>query len=235
MNAAAIQKVVESQLLKAAQEVEERLDSELDALERLDEDDLEALRERRLQQMKRQAQKKQEWKAKGHGVYSEVPDQPGFFAATKESEVVICHFYRATTWRCGIVDKHLTELAPRHLEARFIKLDAEKSPFLVERLNIWMLPTILVIKNGETCDRIEGFDSLGGVDDFPTSAMARRLAKKGAIRMTQEEEVDEEDGGSMGGRGAGRIALRRAGKQRAEDYVGAGDERERQEEDDWFD
>lgn len=33
---------------------------------------------------------------------------------------------RGTTWRCQIVDKHFENLAPKHLEAKFCKIDAEK-------------------------------------------------------------------------------------------------------------
>ena len=41
-------------------------------LENLGEDDLDKLREKRLQQMKKQQQKRAEWLAKGHGEYREI-------------------------------------------------------------------------------------------------------------------------------------------------------------------
>ena len=44
---------------------------------------------------------------------------------------------------------------------QFVKIDAEKSPFLVERLAIVMLPSILCIKDGKTVHTIVGFDELG--------------------------------------------------------------------------
>jgi hypothetical protein len=57
-----------------------------------------------------------------------------------------------------------------------VKIDAEKSPFLVERLSIVMLPSILCIKDGRTEHTIVGFDEMGvrgwwcnGVDFFNTS------------------------------------------------------------------
>lgn len=81
---------------------------------------------------------------------------------------MICHFYRGSTWRCELVDKHLTALAPKHMETRFVKIDAEKCPFLVERLNIVLMPTIIMTKDNVAVDRIEGFDQLGGTDDFTT-------------------------------------------------------------------
>jgi hypothetical protein len=48
------------------------------------------------------------------------------------------------------------------------QINAEKSPFLTERLKIWMLPTLALIKKEKTTDYIVGFNELGGKDDFPT-------------------------------------------------------------------
>ena len=59
---------------------------------------------------------------------------------------VVIHFYRPSTLRCQIVDRHLETLAAGHLETRFLKINAEKCPFLVEKLRIIMLPTILCVK-----------------------------------------------------------------------------------------
>lgn len=44
---------------------------------------------------------------------------------------------------------------------QFVKIDAEKSPFLVERLKITILPSILCIKDGKTVHTIQGFDEFG--------------------------------------------------------------------------
>lgn len=38
--------------------------------------------------------------------------------------------------RCKIMDKHLALLAPQHVEAKFIKIDAEKAPFFVGKLQV---------------------------------------------------------------------------------------------------
>jgi len=44
------------------------------------------------------------------------------------------------------MDKHLDILAKKHLETKFIKIHGEKAPFLAEKLKIWMLPTLALIK-----------------------------------------------------------------------------------------
>ena len=85
------------------------------------------------------------------------------------------HFYRPATRRCEVVDKHLTALARKHLETKFLRVDAEKSPFLAERLKIWMLPTLVLVKQGRTEHSIVGFDELGGSDNFTTAQLEQLL------------------------------------------------------------
>lgn len=87
------------------------------------------------------------WLANGHGKYEEIPDEGSFFAECKKAKNLVVHFYREATLRCKIVDKHLQILATKHLEAKFLKIDAEKSPFLTQRLKIRVLPTICLVVN----------------------------------------------------------------------------------------
>ena len=122
-------------------------------------------------QMKQAAAKKKEWLSKGHGQYQELHSEKDFFDACKESDKLVCHFYRDSTFRCQIVDKHLALLASKHLETRFLKLSVDRAPFLCQRLNIRILPTIAIVVNNITKDYIKGFDDLGGTDEFPTEMM----------------------------------------------------------------
>ena len=91
------------------------------------------------------------------------------------------HFYRPSTRRCEIMDKHLTLLARKHIETRFIRIDAEKSPFVTEKLKIWMLPTLVLIKDGKTDHSIVGFDELGGSDNFTTAQLEAVLLKHDVV------------------------------------------------------
>lgn len=174
-------KIIESQLCKAAQLIEDTVDAEIAKMEQMDEDDLEKIRQRRLAEMKEKANKKEEWLANGHGVYSELPSEKDFFTICKQSANVCVHFYRSTTVRCAIFDKHISILAPRRLECRFIKIDVEKSPFLVSRLGVRILPTLVLIKNEKVVGRIIGFDELGGHDDFSTEMLDWRLGVSGVV------------------------------------------------------
>ncbi|KAL0356893.1 UNVERIFIED_CONTAM: Thioredoxin domain-containing protein 9 [Sesamum calycinum] len=84
-----VQEILEKQVLTVAKAVEDKIDEEISALERLDMDDLEVLRERRLQQMKKMAEKRSRWIALGHGEYTEIPNEKDFFSIVKASERVI--------------------------------------------------------------------------------------------------------------------------------------------------
>lgn len=47
------------------------------------------------------------------------------------------------------MDKHLSILAKQHIETRFVKINAEKAPYLAEKLRIVVLPTLALIKNAK--------------------------------------------------------------------------------------
>ncbi|KAG5254123.1 thioredoxin domain-containing protein [Salix suchowensis] len=172
--------IIEKQVLTVAKAVEDKIDEEISALDRLDLDDIEALRERRLQQMKRMAEKRSRWISLGHGEYTEIPSEKDFFSAVKASDRVVCHFYR-DNWPCKVMDKHMSILAKQHIETRFVKIHAEKSPFLADKLKIAVLPTLALIKNAKVDDYVVGFDELGGTDEFNTEDMEERLAKAQVI------------------------------------------------------
>ncbi|KAL3679428.1 hypothetical protein R1sor_022384 [Riccia sorocarpa] len=155
--AAVVQKVVEEQVVRVAKAVEDQLDDQIAKLDNLDDDDLERLRERRLRQYKQIAEKKKQWATLGHGEYSDVAVEKEFFSIVKASD--------------------------RHMETRFIKLNAEKSPFLTEKLKILVLPTLALVKNAKVVDYVVGFDELGGTDEFSTEELEDRLAKAGVITV----------------------------------------------------
>lgn len=181
---AMVQKQLEQQLLQAAQIAEEQIDAEIERLEKLDDDDLEGIRQRRMTAMKKMEEKKRRWIQLGHGEYSELANEQEFFDACKKSEHVIVHFYRQETFRCSIVDKHLGILAIQHPETRFLKISVDKAPFLCERMKIRVLPTIVCFKDFKSVDYVIGFDSLGGHDEFTTEMMEWRLAQKGTLNYS---------------------------------------------------
>ena len=85
-----------------------------------------------------------------------------------------------------IVDSHFEKLAPTHLETLFLKINVEKNPFLVDRLRIVLIPTIVLIRDGKTEHSILGFDEFGGIDEFSTDDLAYVLAGHGVLNFDSD-------------------------------------------------
>lgn len=98
---ALVQRAVEDTILKAAKEAEDQLDNQIRALENLEDDDLERMRQARIDQLKRQAQQREQWRARGHGSLREIDTEKDFFAEMKGADRMICHFYREN-WPCKV-------------------------------------------------------------------------------------------------------------------------------------
>ncbi|GLT44649.1 hypothetical protein SLA2020_185340 [Shorea laevis] len=95
--------------------------------------DLEKLHADRIAALKKEAEKPEALKRQGHGEYREV-SEGDFLAEITGSEKVVCHFYHKEFYRCKTTDKHLKALAPKHMDTKFIKLDAKNAPFFVAKL-----------------------------------------------------------------------------------------------------
>jgi len=72
-------------------------------------------------------------------------------------------------------------LAHKHQETKFAKIDAEKCPFLTDRLKIRVIPTLALIKDAKTRDFVVGFTDLGNTDEFSTEMLEWRLARSELI------------------------------------------------------
>jgi thiol-disulfide isomerase/thioredoxin len=141
----------------------------------------------------------------------EISDTKEFFNAAKKSNRMIVHFYRSVTPRCQIVDAHFERLCQTHLEARFVKIDAEKSPYLVEKLGIILMPTIVLIKDGKTEHAIHGFDEFGGTDDFTTQDMAYVLATHKVLNYETDRSEEISQRATRAGLNSVRLATIRSG------------------------
>ncbi|KAG7358258.1 thioredoxin [Nitzschia inconspicua] len=198
-------------LLTGAQVQEQSLDAELTKFDRLldDDDALETLRQKRLEELQSTYTKQQKWKSLGHGTYQELTSggsntndvAKDFFQASKESERLVVHFYRPSTRLCDVFHAHLSKLAPKHLETRFVKINVEGcdaqegsgASYLVEKLGIVVMPTLVLIKNRQAFHHIRGFDEFGGNEDFSSNVLAYVLGKNhGILDLRDDEEVSDE-------------------------------------------
>ncbi|GLU19848.1 hypothetical protein SLE2022_360730 [Rubroshorea leprosula] len=165
---------------------------EVDLDELMDDPELEKLHADRIAALKKEAEKREALKRQGHGEYREI-SEGDFLGEVTGSEKVVCHFYHKEFYRCKIMDKHLKALAPKHLDTKFIKLDAENAPFFIAKLAVKTLPCVILFRKGIAVDRLVGFQDLGGKDDFTTKTLEVLLLKKGIISEKKADEDDEDD------------------------------------------
>ena len=191
-------------ILQTAQAQERAVQDEIQHYDRLLDDDqaLEQLRAKRLQELQQQAARRQQYRAAGHGVYQELcPSQQdsrdvgrAFFDAAKQSERLVVHFYRDSTEYCEVFHKQLAALAEKHLETKFVKQNVQDcdqtetgAGFLVERLRVHVMPTLVLIHKRHAVHQVRGFDELGGNDAFSTEELAQVLAKHGVLELHDTE------------------------------------------------
>eukprot|EP00211_Chloroparvula_japonica_P015677 CAMPEP_0119136992 /NCGR_PEP_ID=MMETSP1310-20130426/22642_1 /TAXON_ID=464262 /ORGANISM="Genus nov. species nov., Strain RCC2339" /LENGTH=201 /DNA_ID=CAMNT_0007128039 /DNA_START=102 /DNA_END=704 /DNA_ORIENTATION=+ len=183
-----------------AAEMEKAVDEEIDRLDNMTEDDYAALRRKRINEMKKEKENKEKWKREGHGELQELQTEKDFFDLVKKSQRVVALFVRQANIHADTLREHLAVVAAHHLEARFVVLDAEKSPFLVQRLKVWMIPSIVLIIDQKTHHTIVGLDELTGDGKYTTVDLEQLLNKHHMLsnhtladRASTLEEDEDDD------------------------------------------
>jgi hypothetical protein len=109
-------------------------DNDDDGDDDADEDnELRRIRSQRLKQIRDSQREKLENIGKGHGQYREIT-QDEFLNEMISSRKVVCHFYHAEFARCAVIDHHIQKLVQRHVETKFVKINADKTPFFVSKV-----------------------------------------------------------------------------------------------------
>jgi len=194
--------MIEQSVMQTVSTSEAQIDAEMKQLDNMDQEEMEelaAIRQHRMKYMQNAKARKQI----GHGELREIGgagNEKEFFEAAKSSDKMVCHFFRDGSDRCKIIDMHLQKLAVQHPGTRFVKLNAEKAPFLAERLRIIFLPTLAVVMKGKVKDYVVGFDDMGGVDDFDTETLEWRLGSAGVLNYNGSLDGPPGAGGGKDGK-----------------------------------
>lgn len=77
------QQVIEQAVATIAQELENKIDKEINKLDNLNDDDLDSIRANRMAEMRKRQDKMKEWLARGHGEYQELLSEKEFFSTMK--------------------------------------------------------------------------------------------------------------------------------------------------------
>jgi len=127
-----------------------------------------------------------------HGVYSEIAAEKELLKLTTTTKLCVVHFYHKEFRRCQIMDKHLHILAQKHFKTKFVKINVENAPFLVEKLSIRVLPCVVCFVDGISVDRITGFEELGSNDSFNTTVLELRLSTHGVISKPESSKGEQQ-------------------------------------------
>jgi hypothetical protein len=79
-----------------------------DLIAQLENDDaLDGLRERRLQQLHEEVTRQKVLRQSEHGTYTEIKDEKSLMDITTSTKLCVVHFFRPDFNRCRIMDKHI--------------------------------------------------------------------------------------------------------------------------------
>uniref|UniRef100_A0A8C0P0V3 Phosducin like 2 n=1 Tax=Canis lupus familiaris TaxID=9615 RepID=A0A8C0P0V3_CANLF len=153
-----------------------------EAEDEFDEEDMRAIeiyREKRLQEWKA-LRKKQKFgelrEISGNQYVNEVTN------AEKDVSVVI-HLYRSSIPMCLLVNQHLSLLARKFPETKFVKAIVNSC---IQHYHDNCLPTIFVYKNGQIEGKFIGIIECGGIN-LKLEELEWKLAEVGAIQTDLEE------------------------------------------------
>jgi hypothetical protein len=189
-------------LVLSSAQVEAALDDEMSKMESLGEDELSMIKSRRIAEMKRKQAEQQHNVVNGHGKLEKITDQQEFFGGAKKSDRMVCIFTRNSNKYGKAMLEHAELLSQKHLECRFVWCDAENAPFLTERLNIYMLPTIVCVKDNKVHAQHNGLNEIDGSGKYSSGMLEYLLHVDGMLdeaplyeqeMREEEEELDDLD------------------------------------------
>ncbi|CAO1629723.1 unnamed protein product [Jaminaea pallidilutea] len=109
----------------------------------------------------------------------------------KSGRRVVLHFSHAEFQRCKIVDTHLETLAAMHPTTLFLAVSPLKAPFLVQKMDVKVLPRIVCFVDGKAVDNVVGFEELGNTDSFSRVEFEERLGKSGVLVPRSKQNADK--------------------------------------------
>ena len=177
---------------------------------------MEDIHRERVTQMKEAQERRQKMERTGHGSLTEV-DEKEFLPEVTGTPYVVAHFYHQEFERCRIMDKHLSALAKKYFDTKFIKVSAPDAPFFVTKLQVKVLPCLIYFRDGVAYDRMVGFEEVGGKDDYSTSKLEGILLKAGVIAAIEADDSDSEDEAETARREAMSRMIRQGGFAKGSD------------------
>ncbi|KAI8076368.1 thioredoxin-like protein [Halteromyces radiatus] len=180
-------------VINRSHELEDLSDDEalFEELERDDDDAMAKIREQRIREIQQELERRQVLQDNQHGIYTEIEKEKEFMDTTVKEKYMVGHFYHKDFRRCKIMDSHLEQLAEKFPDTRFVKISVENAPFLVEKLQVRVLPCVMGWVDGFIKTKLVGFDELGNTDDFSTNMLQVQLVNAGVIRKKEQTTIQQ--------------------------------------------
>jgi len=196
------------QLCTKILEVQEKvLDDEIERLNNISTEEMMELRKKRMDDLKDKVDQREKWLANSHGTIQTLEDERQFFEVMKSTQHVICLFFKTTSKWSQELKQHLSVLAQKHIECKFVEMDGEKAPFLVQRLNVVMIPALVLAKDNKVRQLLLGLDWVAPDGKLDTLKLEEKLFEYGFFEETvlglekqlkeaKQEQAREQDSGS---------------------------------------
>lgn len=149
---------------------------------------------------------------------------------TTENERAVLHFYHPDFARCNTMDQHCQQIAEKHAEnaeadVAFARIDVKNAPFVVEKLNVRILPCVIGFVKGVVKGRVTGFEGLCWDGKEGSSSVTRALeetlvgwsilSKKLLLGHDDEHSDEDNDDNGLDDSRSGRTGIR--GRQQTGD------------------
>lgn len=170
---------------------DEGIDDE-ELLARLDDQfELSGLRQKRMEELRKEIAKNQEMQANHHGRYIEIKHEKELIQITAKSSLSVVHFFHEDFEKCKIMDQKLEELSSKYFTTRFLRVNVANVPWLVSKLEVQVLPCVVGFVDGISKERIIGFDGIASdqsIKQIDISKLEQRLKKSGVIKEVIRSE-----------------------------------------------
>lgn len=88
------------------------------------------------------------------------------FEEVKKNETVLLDFWATWCGPCGMIAPILEEFADKHPEVTVGKVNVDEAADLAEEFKIMVIPTLVVLKNGEVVNKSTGVISLSAMEEL---------------------------------------------------------------------
>lgn len=149
-----------------------------------DSDFLEQYREKRMQQISDHLKLvDKNVREQGYGKLETLEDEAQLMNLSSKCSTLIVHLMLDKFDKCQYMNEKLAILARKYLTTKFVKINVENCPFLVQKLKVKVLPFVIGYHEGRERLRSIGFAKLGNdPSGFPIGKLERLLKDTGVVR-----------------------------------------------------